>query len=217
MEKNSNIDVLLAMQSALFSEITSELRAVDVNVDNENRIFYADFYYTDEASEKMLDLWDCIICEASAHFTYHVEQSINRLDYPQSIPLKGRYAYMRKESIFNPANIEPIFDKKIIDIMKKMPLKTLELLPFEFLTQLNLSQNAYLRLITQEALLGQVEPNLREISLEWMNDFLFVHFYYDENITISNEESVENVMNHIKSYMHPKAYLEKRVIPISQK
>ena len=217
MEENSLNYGLLCMQSGLYECVIPQLRAVVLNISIENKIFDIKLYYDGEISEKVLDLWDCAICEASSHFTYGVEQSIERLDYPIPIPLTGQFVYWRKESVFHSELIKPIFEKKLIDSMKKMPLKIFELLPQDFLDNIKATIKGYFLLIVQEALLGQVEPNLREVALEWKNSFLFVHFYYDQKISSSNEQSVENVMKHIKSYMHPKSYLEKRVVLIAQK
>ena len=92
---------LLSIQSALLGEITPELRAVTIDLDLGKEVFYAFFYYDGEVSEERIDLWDCVICEASADLGVpcFVESRIERLDYPIKIP-SGKYcAYLRKEDV----------------------------------------------------------------------------------------------------------------------
>jgi hypothetical protein len=90
--------VLLAMQRALLNEVTPELRAVAVDFEPRQLIFYANFYYEGEPSEKMIDLWDCAITEASADLGHcSIQSQIDRLDYPHDLPARGYYVYLRKE------------------------------------------------------------------------------------------------------------------------
>ncbi|MDR2540010.1 MAG: hypothetical protein LBC45_05430, partial [Chlamydiales bacterium] len=66
MEIFSTGYALLATQNALLDEITPELRAVLVDVCKEKKRLYMRIYYDGEASEERIDLWHCIITEASA-------------------------------------------------------------------------------------------------------------------------------------------------------
>ena len=50
---------------ALLDEITPELSAVAVDVCKEEKLLYMRIYYEGEASEKRIDLWDCV------HFTWY--------------------------------------------------------------------------------------------------------------------------------------------------
>ena len=90
---------LLAMQNALLDVVTPELRAVVVDVDKEKKLLYIRFYYHGKISEELLDLWDCAITEASADLGPDciLDNDVERLDYPNEIPFRGRYAYLRKE------------------------------------------------------------------------------------------------------------------------
>jgi hypothetical protein len=90
---------LLAVQRALLDTITPELRAVVVDFSQKNKSLYIRFYYDRKVSEKLIDLWQCAITEASAAFNadYSLDDGVERLDYPQKIPLRGQYAYLRKE------------------------------------------------------------------------------------------------------------------------
>ena len=91
--------ILLAVQRALLSVVTPKLRAVLIDLNQEERIFYASVYYDGEISEKLVDLWECAMSEAGADLGIcHTEEyTIKRLDYPQEIPAGGHYAYLRKE------------------------------------------------------------------------------------------------------------------------
>jgi len=90
---------LLSMQSALLEVVAPELRAVVVDFHEDNSLLYTRFYYDGEVSEKLIDLWECAITEASAHLgpDCRVDEGVERLDYPRKIPLCGRYAYLRRE------------------------------------------------------------------------------------------------------------------------
>lgn len=90
---------LLAVQSALLGVVSPELRAVVVDVSKADKLLYLYFYYDGEASEDMIDLWECAITEASADLGPDcvLDVGVVRLDYPKKIPFRGRYAYLRKE------------------------------------------------------------------------------------------------------------------------
>src|SRR5262249_28787185 len=90
---------LLSTQSALLQNVTPELRAVIVDIDEEEKIFYIRFYYDGPVSEDIIELWQCAITEASAGIdpNYGLDEGVERLDYPAKIPFRGRCAYLRKE------------------------------------------------------------------------------------------------------------------------
>ena len=61
MNKKSEINIsyaLLAMQNALLGVVTPELRAVSIDIDEEKKIFFINFYYQGEISEEIIDLWE---------------------------------------------------------------------------------------------------------------------------------------------------------------
>ena len=100
METFSIEYALLAMQRALLDIVTPELRAVVVDVCKEDNSMYIRFYHDSKASEEMIELWQCAITEASADIGdehLFLDENIEALDYPEPIPLRGRYAYLRKE------------------------------------------------------------------------------------------------------------------------
>ena len=104
---------LLAVQRAMLREVTPELRAVIVDLEKEKQILQICFYYDGQVNEKTLDLWDCAAAEASAALgpDCFLETQFVRLDYPLVIPLKGYYAYLRKEN--NGSNFKPSTQHKI--------------------------------------------------------------------------------------------------------
>jgi hypothetical protein len=90
---------LLAVQSALLGVVTPQLRALVVDICKETPLLYLWFYYDGEVSEELVALWHCAITEASASLGPDclLDDGVERLDYPQEIPFRGRYAYLRKE------------------------------------------------------------------------------------------------------------------------
>lgn len=92
-------NALLSTQRALLGAVTPELRAVLINLDEEEKIFYIRFFYHGSVSQDLIELWDCAITEASAGIDphYDLDEDVQRLDYPEKIPFQGCYAYLRKE------------------------------------------------------------------------------------------------------------------------
>lgn len=152
---------LLSMQSALLGEITPELRAVCLDIDAQNQILYVRFYYDGESSEKMIDLWQCAITEASASIDAFCfdKSEVERLDFPKKIPDWGYLAYLRKEPIAygKPRNQVKIEEKTI----------------------------AYALIAVQQALLGVVTPELRTVIVDFDKEtnFLYIRFYYDGEVS----------------------------------
>jgi hypothetical protein len=93
------IDALLCTQRALLGVVSPQLRAVTVDLDTEDEIFYISFFYDGEINEEVLEDWECAVTEASAGLgpDYFTEINIERLDVPKKIPVKGRLVYLRKE------------------------------------------------------------------------------------------------------------------------
>jgi hypothetical protein len=99
MEISSIEYALLAVQHALLKAVTPELRAVVLDFPIDKNILYIRFYYHGHVSEKLIDLWQCAITEASAALgpDCFVEQGVERLDFPAKIPIRGSCAYLRQE------------------------------------------------------------------------------------------------------------------------
>lgn len=153
---------LLAMQRGLLREITPALRIVTIDLNKEREIFYAYFYYDGEVSEQTIDLWDCVIAEASAALgDCFVKSRIERLDYPQVIPINGYCAYLRKEA--NQSNTQT----------HSFPhIKIMEW------------SIGYALLSMQRRLLGLVTPSLRAVVVNINADekLLYIRFYYDGKV-----------------------------------
>ncbi|HKY99735.1 MAG TPA: hypothetical protein VJ112_01060, partial [Rhabdochlamydiaceae bacterium] len=91
--------LLLTVQHALLGVVTPELRAVVVDFDKEGSLLYVRFYYDSEISKNLIDLWQSMIIEIGADFCPNclLDGKVERADYPQTFPFRGRYAYFRKE------------------------------------------------------------------------------------------------------------------------
>ncbi|NNM43503.1 MAG: hypothetical protein HKM07_04095, partial [Chlamydiae bacterium] len=140
-------ELLLGTQTALADAVTPQLRAVIVDYDEGEQIYYGNFFYDGEAPEEVLELWSATITEASANIgAWDESRNICRIDYPNPIPdIRGRYAYYRKEPVLPNFKTEP----RIASLLqKKFPLL------------------ACLKLDMQEILLGKVIPALRYILIE---------------------------------------------------
>ena len=101
MEIFSIAYALLSAQNALLGVVTPELRAVVVDVDKEQELLYVRFYYDGNVSEDLIELWRCAITEISADLgpDHILDNGVERLDFPMKIPLRGRYAYLRKADV----------------------------------------------------------------------------------------------------------------------
>ena len=164
---------LLATQSALLDVVSSELRAVVIDIDNTNNIFYINFYYEGKKNEELIDLWQCARTEASADLPEinWIEEKIQRLDYPKEIPIKGRLVYLRKEPI-------------------SLCYKKEKIRYEEF-------SHAYAMLAMQSALLGVVTPELRAVivDVEVEDKLLYIRFYYDGEVSEEIKKIWENAIN----------------------
>ncbi len=177
METLNNASLLT--QRSLWGAITPELRAVSIDLDNDNKKFFIYYYYDGEVSEKIIDLWQCATTEASAglEFFYYDVEKIERLDFPSEIPDKGVIIYYRKES-------------KILANIKK----TFELI------KCNYTEDCFsirIRCVMQKAILGYITPNIRKIALEWWYDLIYVHFYYDSEIEKEDHENMYQVCKNL--------------------
>jgi hypothetical protein len=154
---------LLAMQNALLREVTPQLRAVIIDLDTDEEVLYARFYYDGEASEQRIDLWDCAVTEASASLgPCFVRSEVERLDFPKEIPSWGYCAYLRKEG----------------DASKSKDLGSCHRVK---ISEMSL---AYALLAVQQALLGLVTPTLRAVVVDFDTDgpLLYIRFYYDGEV-----------------------------------
>ncbi|HKZ00088.1 MAG TPA: polymorphic toxin type 50 domain-containing protein [Rhabdochlamydiaceae bacterium] len=200
---------LLATQRALLDAITPELRAVVVDSCEKTNLLYIRFYYDGKASEKLIDLWQCAITEASADLGPDclLDDGVERLDFPQKIPFRGRYAYLRKEPYFtkrqHSSHIPWNIIRETVDFKEKIGLfispvsgekvdtnwgvihyakdgrHTVPAKPKNY--PIDIFPVAYALLAIQSAILGIVTPELRAIVVDLCKEenLCYVHFYYD--------------------------------------
>jgi hypothetical protein len=201
---------LLATQRALLRTITPELRAVVIDVDPEDRLFYMHFFYDGEVSEQLVDLWDCATTEASADLGIHcrVDEKVQRLDYPQPIPFRGRYAYLRDErKDLNLQEKASFISREIVDFNEPIGYFVCPVTGEKHLTSwgvihyaedgshiipakpenisIDTTPVAYALLAIQRGLLGVVTPDLRAVVVDVPNDqkFAYIHFYYHGEVS----------------------------------
>lgn len=91
--------VLLQIQGALTTHVSSSLRAVTVDFNEVESMLILHFFYDGEINNKLFDLASCASAEMDpGFFDYTINDEITvRLDYPQKIPVQGRLIYLRKE------------------------------------------------------------------------------------------------------------------------
>ncbi|MDP1881209.1 MAG: hypothetical protein Q8K60_09755 [Parachlamydiaceae bacterium] len=95
-----NSNVLLSVQRALLGNITSNLRAVYVLIENETTfklIFYYDHELTDE-EEELASLTDTEFLSDFPSPNYNTSYEIYVLGYPKDIPKTGICVYKRFEN-----------------------------------------------------------------------------------------------------------------------
>ncbi len=218
---------LLAVQNALLDVVTPELRAVIVDICKEADQFYLHFYYDGEVSEKLIDLWQCATTEASADLGPDclLDDGVERLDYPQEIPIRGRYAYLRREpnqpARWYSSKTSIFIKREIVDFKEKIGIfvnpVSLEIVDTSWgvihygkdgshiipakPTSYNIEifPLAYVLLSIQRAILGTVTPELRAIvaDVDEANKMLYIRFYYDGDFSTQVLDEWECVMTEI--------------------
>lgn len=164
---------LLSLQTALGGSVTPQLRAVTVDVDKSMETVILFFFYDGEISEELHEISSLVGTETE-YPCYLNEEHVLRLDFPEKIPLRGKFAYLRKEPI--PQRFEKE-DRRFL-----MP----EYIPL-----------AVLRLDAQEALLGRVTPEMRHvsISIDEKKKELGIYFIFDGEISEENKRLAHAVIH----------------------
>ncbi len=179
------------MQNALVGEVTPELRAVVINIDLDEEIFYAWFYYDGSVSEERIDLWECVISEATAHIPEcFIKSRVMRLDYPEKIPPGGYCAYMRKEEGAAEYAASAFSRVKI----KEMSM-------------------AYDRLALLDAMLGIVTPELRAVIVDFNKEqtLFYIRFFYHGEVPRILLELWQNAILKTKNDFAPNCDLDGKV------
>jgi hypothetical protein len=88
----------LAAQNALLGAVVHALRAVTIDIDIKSKKFTVYFFYDGEINDELFDLASVAITEMSADLSeYELDDHIERLDFPNKIPLRDHLVYLRKE------------------------------------------------------------------------------------------------------------------------
>lgn len=157
----------LSAQRALTTNVTPNLRAACVRVeeksdDYERETTIGAFFFDGEYSDDEGEMVDVAVTEISADFPWtetkdyrDSDTQIQRVDYPQEMPLFDELVYLR---------YEPGYEM----YRNRLPRE-------------HFSEVSYvtIRLSLQKALLGRVTPNLREVVVHKDEQKFTVYFYYD--------------------------------------
>ncbi len=93
----NRVNLILAMNRALWGEVSPALRAAKIKGDSD--IIHLYFYYDGEISEDDRESAECVATEVIANFPEHaLEIDILQWDYPKPIPQgESETVYHRKE------------------------------------------------------------------------------------------------------------------------
>lgn len=165
---------LLGVGSGLMNSITPSLRAVTIDFDPIEKMFVLFFFYDGEITEKLLELTSLANFDVDCEYYLNTYKVI-RLDSPTPIPIRGKFAYLRKEP-----NL-PILKKE----------------DHSFLLETSRPMVVY-KLDMQQALLGRVTAALRYVAVgvDCDNKQLEAYFTYDgliseEDWDLANEAAID--------------------------
>ncbi|MCH9625163.1 MAG: hypothetical protein S4CHLAM123_03320 [Chlamydiales bacterium] len=90
---------LIATQHALLGAVTPNLRVVTIKVCLEEKMIKICFFYDGEISEEDFEIANTAITEVISDFPldYQLDDHIERIDYPNAVPIDGRVVFRRKE------------------------------------------------------------------------------------------------------------------------
>jgi hypothetical protein len=219
METMSLGYALLAVQAALLGVVTPALRAVVVDLNQEDELLFIRFYYHGSVSEKLIDLWQCAMGESDVGACM-LDGSVERMDYPQEIPFRGRYAYRRKEPVLpdvaNPSNVIVQVQRELVDFQEIIGIFVSPVLDARVETQwgiihyakdgchivpaksqaytIDIVPLAYAMLSMQRALLGIVTKELITVIVNVSHEWLYIRFYYEGAVSCDVLEEWECAM-----------------------
>jgi len=92
----------LSASRALLGAVTPNLRVVTIKISPEQKMVIVCFFYDGEISEEDFETANTAITEIISDFPpdYDLDDHIERIDYPNPIPLDGRVVFERKEKDF---------------------------------------------------------------------------------------------------------------------
>jgi hypothetical protein len=176
------IDLKLSVGRGLWGNISPKLRAVCVN--SAENLIYMYMYFDGEITEEEHEFCECVLDDVSSDFSFHEEMKFDmpeiRLDYPFKIPTIGEWIYYRYEDIpclFKYPTL--LFHSKIDNVLDE--------------------QNVNLELSTQRALLGSVPPKLRAVSVNSVENVIYVYMCFDGEISKKDHMLCESTINKIKA------------------
>lgn len=161
--------LLLSTQTALLGHVSPLLRAVTVDFDEDEKLITLRFFYDSEVDDQLFELASCTATEIDLGPEYPSFYEINgdfavSLKFPEKIYVKGTLVFLRNEP-----NVGEYTKKLHIVLDRKDPFVSL-------------------RLVVQQALLGKVTPNLRAVGLDLNQDKKEMHFYFNYDGEISENE-----------------------------
>jgi hypothetical protein len=134
--------------------VTHQLRAVTITEDDD-LCYTAYFYYSGIASEHTIDLWSCAVTEGSAGLGTEANmlEKYLRIDPPTPLKIEGSYVYLKRGEAIDSAHVFHISLKKLNTVT--------------------------LRIALQNALLGKIPDQVREISIDIHNGNPRISVYID--------------------------------------
>lgn len=157
-------DFLISLQVGLGNNVIPQLRAVIVEINEARHAMTPHFFYNCEITDELIEqCWDILEEVDGVGEYYCAPEQLLQLEYPKKLPIRGKLAYLRYESI----------------------LPELKKENRSFLLEADFQPQAIYRLDMQEALLGKVTPALRHVSVDANPDLkkLIAHFIYDGEIS----------------------------------
>ena len=189
---------LMKMQRFLLDSVRPQLRAVKVDIDEDEHVLFFWFYFDGEISygeEGEINFTVELVSDSMINklgSLYTAKKYILRWDYPKKIPESGYYAYLRDETIFpnHPSSLEPS--------------------SFEFYYNSEFFILENLPLLSQYALLGNVRPNLRAVKTGASLNcgMIYLWFYFDGVISDEDRKIAEIIGNKVISSLGPEFHLE---------
>jgi hypothetical protein len=157
-------DALIAIRAALIMAVAPQLRGVTVDLDQKTKKLILYFFYDGEITGELFELASVAGTETNLP-EYRNSEHIIRLDDPAKIPIRGRLAYLRKES-----QLPNFKNENRSYLLKETPPSILLLLDL------------------QEALLGKVTPALRLAAGDIDIEQKCLKFYFIFDGKISDED-----------------------------
>jgi hypothetical protein len=87
----------LSLQRALLGAVTPNLRAVYIDVDEKTKKLSISFFYDGEITDEFFNTASTAIAEVDVPGYYELDEKIERLDFPEKLPIRGHLVYLRQE------------------------------------------------------------------------------------------------------------------------